>query len=127
MFAPKIDVAYTFKFENGKCWTLAWMGTVNPKNNKYIFLNTAFGTIAEFIAKRFSYIYKNLLQKEFPYVIVNRYPEEIEHRQKESGRTIPLNITQKELDLLKAFHKLHPSEQETILIQINALAEKVKN
>lgn len=45
----------------------------------------------------------------------------------ESGRPVPSDLPQKDLDLLKAFHKLGPFEQETILIQINALAEKVKN
>lgn len=44
----------------------------------------------------------------------------------ESGRAVPSDLPQKDLDLLKAFHKLGPFEQETILIQINALAEKVK-
>lgn len=44
----------------------------------------------------------------------------------EFGRVIPKDIPQRDKDLLKAFHKLHPFEQETILIQINALAEKVK-
>ena len=44
----------------------------------------------------------------------------------ESGRAVPTGLPQKDLDLLKAFHKLGPFEQETILIQINALAEKVK-
>ena len=129
MFVPKMDVAYTFKFKNKNCCTLTWFGTVNPKNNKYVFINTAYGTKTEITAQRFSFIYKNFLQKEFPYVLVNRYPEEMEHHQKEkeSDRTIPLNLTQKDFDLLKAFHKLGAFEQETILIQINALAEKVKN
>lgn len=44
----------------------------------------------------------------------------------EDGRPVPSDLPQKDLDLLKAFHKLGPFEQETILIQINALAEKVK-
>ena len=44
----------------------------------------------------------------------------------EDGRTVPSDLPQKDLDLLKAFHKLGAFEQETILIQINALAEKVK-
>ena len=45
----------------------------------------------------------------------------------ESGRPVSSDLPQKDLDLLKAFHKLGAFEQETILIQINALAEKVKN
>lgn len=45
----------------------------------------------------------------------------------EFGHAIPKDIPQRDKELLKAFHKLHPFEQETILIQINALAEKVKN
>lgn len=44
----------------------------------------------------------------------------------ESGRPVPSDLPQKDLDLLKAFHKLDAFEQETILIQINALADKVK-
>lgn len=43
----------------------------------------------------------------------------------ENGRAIPQDLPKKDLDLLKAFHKLRPSEQETIMIQIGALAEKV--
>lgn len=45
----------------------------------------------------------------------------------EFGRPVPSDLSERDRALLKAFHKLHPFEQETILIQINALAEKVKN
>ena len=44
----------------------------------------------------------------------------------ESGRPVPTDIPERDKELLKAFHKLDAFEQETILIQINALAEKVK-
>lgn len=44
----------------------------------------------------------------------------------ENGRTVPSDLSERDRALLNAFHKLHPFEQETILIQINALAEKVK-
>ena len=47
-------------------------------------------------------------------------------RTDEDGRTVPSDLSERDRALLKAFHKLHPFEQETILIQINALAEKVK-
>lgn len=43
----------------------------------------------------------------------------------EDGRAIPTDLSQKDKDLLKAFHKLGPFEQETVMIQISALAEKV--
>lgn len=45
----------------------------------------------------------------------------------EQGRAIPTDLPQRDKDLLKAFHKLGPFEQETVLIQINALAEKMVN
>lgn len=45
----------------------------------------------------------------------------------EDGRTVPTDLPKKDVELLKAFHKLGPFEQETIMIQINALAEKVKS
>ena len=44
----------------------------------------------------------------------------------EDGRPFPKDLPKKDVELLKAFHKLGPFEQETIMIQINALAEKVK-
>ena len=45
----------------------------------------------------------------------------------EFGHAVSKDIPQRDKDLLKAFHKLGPFEQETVLIQINALAEKMVN
>ena len=45
----------------------------------------------------------------------------------EDGRAVPSDLSEEDRALLAAFHKLRPFEQETILIQINALVEKVKN
>ncbi len=44
----------------------------------------------------------------------------------EDGRPVPQDLPENDLQLLKAFHKLSVFEQETVLTQINALAEKVK-
>lgn len=45
----------------------------------------------------------------------------------EDGRPVPQDLPEQDRELLKAFHKLRPFEQETVLTQIGALVEKVKN